>query len=239
MPSRITSCVGVLVVLAAGQTLPSKQDSLNDQEVRRAIEAGLEGVVAPRELRWVLSGPVTAVAYSPEIRIGIAARELRARGKTPSVESFSTELRERVIYVALRSQPHVPDPGVSLRDSESRMYLVPRSFFPEKDRIAPVWLSHDPSTVLKRFGATPPFEDIAIIAAFPESAVRAGWSVIGARQDLKDHQRFHTWSAVVTSEDVAALHQQAAGTLPIRSARPSTGSSAPDSSGSGAGETRR
>ena len=152
-------------------------------------------------------GPVSAVAYSPEIRIGVAARLALSRGGAASPAGLPEAVRERVLYIAMRSYPHNPDPGVSLDAPESRVYITFKAVVPTPQSVEALWVSHDPESVLRTFGAVLPYRDIALIAAFPIFAVVPQSFVVGVRQDPSDRQRFHTWVAEITREDVAALRR--------------------------------
>jgi hypothetical protein len=205
MFTRLLVAIVALQVVAAPPRSLSSGDRLSDWEVLAAIESAQTNPAGPRELRFLPGGPVVAVAYSPTTRIGTAARFALARGRVLSLPEASGDLRERVVYIAIRDTLRSPDPRISLRDTDSRVYLAFKSPTPNRDRIEPLWLSRSPSSVLGAFGASLPFPDIALVAAFPMAAVQADWWVVASRQDPTDRQLTHTWVARFTADDVAAL----------------------------------
>lgn len=54
--------------------------------------------------------------------------------------------------------------------------------------VGPTWTS-EAMSVLTRFGACVPFEDAAVVAAFPTSAVKPGWWVVAYVSSQEGPQR--------------------------------------------------
>jgi hypothetical protein len=192
-------------LVASGQE-PTGPNALTDAEAQAAIDRGLASTPVPRGLCHRPSSIIRAVAYSPEIRIGILARRLKDSGGTLSVSTVPASVRERLLFIAMRTLTQGP-PDVRLSDPETVMFLDPSGPAPSNRHVDPVWVSRDPDSVLNSFGATRPYSDVEIIGAFPVSAVREGGYVVATRQDPDDSQWKWLWAARFTQEDVDALRR--------------------------------
>ena len=156
---------GVLAAVPAAQN-----DRLSDRQVLAAINLGMTGRPQPRHLlQEGDSHLVAAVAYSPAVRIAMAARQAHERGVSFTIADVPVAWRERVVYVAMRSLPKSADPPVSLHDKESRVFFG-RSWSGRSERVEALWVSHDPRSVLGEFGAKLAYPDIAVVAWIPMSA---------------------------------------------------------------------
>jgi len=201
----------VACILAIIPVLVGGQDSiglkaLTDGEVPAAIDRGLVSAPTPRVLYYRPYPDIRAVAYSPEIRIGILARRLRDSGRTLSVSTVPASVRERLVFIGMRTLKQRP-PGVRLSDPETEVFIDPKVEAPSKWHVDPVWVSRDPDSVLNSFGATRPYSDVDIIGAFPVTALSEGCFFVALRPNIEDSQRKWAWSARFTREDVDALRR--------------------------------
>jgi hypothetical protein len=125
------------------------------------------------------------------------------------VSGVPAKWRQRIVYVAFRSGSHVlPTGDRALLDTEAKAVLMPERDFAnladETKRIQPLWLLHDPQAVFAEFGIEPPYANIAMVAAFPLSALQPGRVVMAYRR-YPSGDGWALWCSRVLVEYVEAL----------------------------------
>jgi hypothetical protein len=142
-----------------------------------ALTLGRAGRPLPYDLREL--GRVNGAVYTPFVRVAMLSHAARQRGEELSANEVPPSIYEPLIYFAMRWSEHDwsrvlergPRHQLSVR-------MVPRGFSPSyQAAVNPVWATEDLS-VLARFGAEKPFDDAAIVAAFPVDSVEAGSDVV-------------------------------------------------------------
>jgi len=191
----------------AATSTPLTTGSLTDLEVNDAIQAGLRGEVAPRGLYFDKRVDVTAVAYSPRARIGLAARLARSEGKTFTAADVPVDWRAPVLWVAFRDE-RKGDSSASLHAPMIEACVSQNSGCIGSTVVKSLWLSHDPAQLLSPVTRTLPYRDVAIIVAFPVAALKAGWLVLAQVQDDADDRRHWLWAAHLQDGDIAAISKR-------------------------------
>jgi hypothetical protein len=211
---RRVFAVAVIALLPLMRVGPIAQQEgpLTDEEVQAAIDAGVAAPVRPVVLFQTVAlyrtegSPVVAVAYSAKMLIGMAARVAREEGRQLTVRAVPETWRQRVVCVAVRSNERPAFFGVKeVIDEEARMAITrEREFARPETGIAPLWLSHDPRSVLRAFGVEVPYSNVAIVAAFPLSVLRPNYVVVAYRSyPAENFTAF--WSGRMFADDVEAL----------------------------------
>ena len=186
---------------------PATAGSLTDLEVNDAIQAGLRGEVAPRDLYFDKRADVTAVAYSPRARIGLAARLARSEGKPFTAADVPAEWRAPVVWIAFRDE-RKGDSSASLNAPIIESCVSQNSGCVGSTVVKSLWLSHDPAKLLSPVTRTLPYRDVAIIVAFPVAAMKSGMLVIAQVKDDVVEGRHWIWSAHLLDGDIAAISKR-------------------------------
>ena len=195
------SCITMMLcVLALGPT---------QRPNGRALVPTRETEAQPYELREN-GNRVNAAIYTPFVREAMASRAAAARGEELDRSNASGPLADRAVYILLRWGPDDEERArhqTGGRNVELRAGIMPGIYPPEGPRlIEPLWSTRDLS-ILKQFGAEPPFSDAAIIAAFPREALKPGVFVMAYVKSqegrLKPGSHSVVRGAVITEQDLA------------------------------------
>jgi hypothetical protein len=109
--------------------------------------------------------------------------------------------------MAMRSNDHeLLDGTRAVIDDEARVVILSKPDWSLQlaadTGIKPLWLSHAPKAILGAFGADLPYDNVAAVAAFPLSVLRADLLVVAYRQFGGDTA---LWVSTMFADDVAAL----------------------------------
>ena len=153
---------------------------LDRNMVQAAVAWGEEGEPGSYVLRRVPSAgePVGAsepagVVYTPFLRIAWAAHARQSSGRQLSVDAVPAWMAAPVLYVVLRAPPEaraggLDTPAVAVVPTDTATCCLE----PQPTLTRPLWVTDDPA-VTARFGATVPFSDLGVIAAYPIEAFRS------------------------------------------------------------------
>ena len=158
--------------------------ALTPQAIREAIHAGAMGRSEPYALRHIGSPDnpvVVGVVYTPFVRVALLSRLAAEAGALLRQEDIDPHWLEPVVYVAFRwyccdNEWKRDDTGgipPFVVPENIRVGLLPdheQGFQPHRE-VHPIW-SRKGSELLTAFGPLP-YEDIAVVAAFPLEAIRA------------------------------------------------------------------
>jgi hypothetical protein len=192
-----------IVVVSALISVPAvaKPSGLDEKSVLEALAYGRSGEPKPYQLS--LSGHVTGIVYTPFIRVAIASHAAHLRGRELAEEDLPDWLTAPLVYFAIRRGPQVPG---STSASTFRASLAPHGVLPVA-RIArdAEWVATD-SSVLERFAPGVPYDDIVAVAAFPVSAIKAGWDVWLWTEREGESGRSHGQmrGGMITDSDIAS-----------------------------------
>ena len=150
-------------------------------QVRAAIASGREGEPRSYVLRRVPSASdqtsasePAGVVYTPFLRIAWAAHARHRSDRPLTVAEVPGWMTAPIVYVVLRT-PSVARAG---RLGPPSVAVVPADtttccLEPQPTLIRPLWMTDDPAATT-RFGATVPFSDLGVIAAYPIEVLRGG-----------------------------------------------------------------
>ena len=162
---------------------------LDRTQIQAAIAWGQAGAPGPYLLHRVRSADTprpeaepAGVVYTPFLRIAWAAHARQASGVPLAVDEVPAWMAAPVFYVALRAPSAVQ---VGALGPPSIVVVPPDTAtccLESQPTVArPVWISDD-SAVTARFGATLPFSDLGVIAAYPIAVLRAGLDFVAFRR---------------------------------------------------------
>jgi hypothetical protein len=159
--------------------------SLSQKDVADAIQLGNFGEPRPYALHGRSVDPrrrnafELAAVYTPFVRVALAARAARDSGHVLTPEDLDGRLLEPLAYIAFRwvardsehpdSDYAEPQPfWIFKRDIDPRG--LPRS----RNGTNPIWVKrgNDATALLASFGAERPYDDVALVAAFPIELLR-------------------------------------------------------------------
>ena len=114
------------------------------------------------------------VVYTPFLRIAWAAYARQRSGRPLTVDEVPAWMAAPVLYVVLRAPPvaragDLGTPSVAVVPAATATCCLE----PQPTVIRPLWMTDDPA-VTARFGATVPFGDLGVIAAYPIEVLRSG-----------------------------------------------------------------
>jgi len=200
---------GFVALIASVYTVcvaPSLERSGHPQAAK-TIQAS-EARSGPFDLRESPNGPVTAAAYTLRTRLTIALRRSELRGVSFSEDELPPRVLAPVTYVVLRwgEQDWARVPREVGRRPLS-VVMVPDGWPPTSDKaIWPSWTSES-MAVIEEFGGVRPFDDAAVVAAFPSVAIRPGHRIVawvGQLGSPKPGWLASTRSALITEDDLAS-----------------------------------
>ena len=154
---------------------------LDRNTVQAAVAWGQERQPSSYVLRRVPSAGDQApasepagVVYTPFLRIAWAAHARQPTGRPLTVDEVPAWMAAPVLYVVLRAPPvaragDLGTPSVAVVPADTATCC----FEPQPTLVRPLWMADDPA-VTARFGATVPFNDLGIIAAYPIEVLRGG-----------------------------------------------------------------
>src|SRR4051794_33002853 len=176
--------------------------TLSLQDVRAAIASGNSGEPAPYPLHYRSPDPakenpvIVGVVYTPFVRVALAAKQAHDAFREFAEEDVTPSIVEPLAYVALRWYCCDPDHG---RDLEHFHPFTPFDYkiaVAGQDRFSesyarldglkllpPVWVKRAAS-IRSRLGASLPYPDIVLVAAYPIAEISAGTDFIIYREDL-------------------------------------------------------
>ena len=112
------------------------------------------------------------VVYTPFLRIAWAAHARQLSGRPLTVDEVPAWMAAPVLYVVLRAPPvaragALETPSIAVVPADTATCCLE----PQPTLIRPLWMTDDP-TVTLRFGATIPFSDLGVVAAYPLEVLR-------------------------------------------------------------------
>lgn len=174
-------CVAVAVILSTVPAVPRAQTGgLSRSEIAEAIKFGESQ--EPRAYLLRHAGrpdnpTVVGAVYTPFLRVAFLARAAADRGEHLAVDQIGSRLTAPVIYIAFRwyGQPSPAEPQVVMLPVAPRapQYVPFTKLDERKGAVRPIWSSRGIGA-LDTFGATPPYGDVALVAAFPMAALEPG-----------------------------------------------------------------
>jgi hypothetical protein len=198
----------VAVLVAAITSLTAEPGSLTRRDIAAAVAFGETGAARPYLLRHQgrPDNPVVVGAvYTPFLRVALLAQAAADRGERLNAAAVDPVVAAPLVYIAFRWYccDGVGDADL-LPESPPQVLMLPVAprapqFVNVMDRrhaVEPVW-SRRGTAVLESFGASPPYDDVALVAAFPVGALQAGRPFV----IFKDGGSIRT--GVVRADDVA------------------------------------
>jgi len=161
---------------------------LREEEIRAAIAFGERNEPQPYLLRHAGrpdNPQVVAAVYTPFLRVAFLSRAAVDRGARLDPEDIDRGVTAPLVYVAFRwyccDSGWTEADAAALAASEPRVLMLPIApsapqFVSSMDRrgaVRPVWW-HRGTAVVEAFGAPPPYEDVALVAAFPVGVLQSG-----------------------------------------------------------------
>lgn len=153
---------------------------------------------------------VVGAVYTPFLRVAFLSHAAFERGSRLELADVPPTALEPHAYMAFRWYCCDPaeEPGLAGVKPQVRMLPNPARSIEKLDRdmspfrtvrtgVRPVWMTHGPA-VLSSFGAAPPFDDIAMVAAFPLESLTALRTFV-----------IYKWLVVREDEDAALLGSSA------------------------------
>ena len=156
-------------------------EGLDQRQVQDAIARGREGEPGSYVLHRVLPAgdqpPAVEPAgggYTPFLRVAWAAHARQSSGRPLTPDEVPAWMAAPVFYVVLRT----PSVALAAELGTPALAVVPADtatccLEPQPTLVRSLWMSDDP-TVTTRFGATTPFSDLGVIAAYPVELLRGG-----------------------------------------------------------------
>ena len=161
--------------------LARRAGGLNRTQVQAALARGRKGEPGSFVLHRVASASgrspaiePAGVVYTPLLRVAWAAHARQPSGRPLTVDEVPAWMAAPVLYVALRTPPaagagDLGPPSVAVVPADTATCCLE----PQPTLVRPLWMSDDPA-VTARFGATVPFNDLGVIAAYPIEVLRSG-----------------------------------------------------------------
>ena len=180
---------GLLLVVLECTIGAQPRAMLTPGDIQDAIRLADSGAPAPYALRHAgrADNPVVVGAvYTPFVRVAILAKAALDAGRRLQPADVDPKWTAPLVYIAFRwyccdgakadedarelarAEPQV----VMLPVAERAPQFVPFTSHAPRGAITPVW-SRSGTAMLEAFGATPPYDDIVLVAAFPLEALRA------------------------------------------------------------------
>jgi hypothetical protein len=168
---------------------PQAQGGLAPAEVEEAIALGAANEPTPYLLRHAgdRDNPtVVAAVYTPFLRVAFESHAAVQRGERLEPAAVSAASTDPLVYIAFRwyccdnaldpSQPRLSPVEPQVRMVQALAPLSERATFPmftmlKGDR--PIW-TRPGAGMLDTFGARAPYDDIALVAAFPLDRLTTG-----------------------------------------------------------------
>ena len=156
-------------------------EGLDQRQVQDAIARGREGEPGSYVLHRVLPAgdqppavEPAGVVYTPFLRVAWAAHARQSSGRPLTPDEVPAWMAAPVFYVVLRT----PSVALAADLGTPALAVVPADtatccLEPQPTLVRSLWMSDDP-TVTTRFGATTPFSDLGVIAAYPVELLRGG-----------------------------------------------------------------
>jgi len=167
----------VLLLCAVTPVATTPAYELTIEDVNAAIAFGLSGDPGPYPLRhWErpnrISDVLVGAIYTPFVRVALAARDLRAKGITPTADGIPREAKTPTVYIAFRWYESNSEAAVQGWLGSPYMIadkLTYKRPFPAGQEVRlpepPLWVDTTLAT-LSDFGG-PPFADTVSVAAYP------------------------------------------------------------------------
>ncbi|MEE2612613.1 MAG: hypothetical protein VX975_02185 [Acidobacteriota bacterium] len=155
-------------------------EGLDQRQVQDAIARGREGAPGSYVLHRVLptgdqppAVEPAGVVYTPFLRVAWAAHARQSSGRPLTPDEVPAWMAAPVFYVVLRT----PSVALAAELGTPALAVVPADtatccLEPQPTLVRSLWMSDDP-TVTTRFGATTPFSDLGVIAAYPVELLRS------------------------------------------------------------------
>ena len=155
-------------------------EGLDQRQVQDAIARGREGAPGSYVLHRVLPAgdqppavEPAGVVYTPFLRVAWAAHARQSSGRPLTPDEVPAWMAAPVFYVVLRT----PSVALAADLGTPALAVVPADtatccLEPQPTLVRSLWMSDDP-TVTTRFGATTPFSDLGVIAAYPVELLRS------------------------------------------------------------------
>ena len=156
-------------------------EGLDQRQVQDAIARGREGEPGSYVLHRVLPAgdeppavEPAGVVYTPFLRVAWAAHARQSSGRPLTPDEVPAWMAAPVFYVVLRT----PSVALAADLGTPALAVVPADtatccLEPQPTLVRSLWMSDAP-TVTTRFGATTPFSDLGVIAAYPVELLRGG-----------------------------------------------------------------
>lgn len=166
-------------------SLRAQPQEMSRTTIQEAIAFGAAHEPKPYLLRHAgdTSNPVVVAAvYTPFLRIAFLSHAAAERGREVDPASVDASLMDPLVHMAFRWYCCDSDHVASLKASKPRASMFrtaagtspPRGVLLAAIRgVPPVW-SKPGSESLTQFGAMPPYDDIALVAAFPLERLKEG-----------------------------------------------------------------
>jgi hypothetical protein len=188
---RAASTAAVVLATAAALTahLTAGAGALTRPDVEAAIALGERVVPEPYRLRHAGrpdNPTVVGAVYTPFVRVAFLARAAFERGRHLQADDIASEWTSPLVYIAFRwyccDNGVPPEAASAIAAAEPRVVMLPLARrAPESvpfrvdgaRHVNPVW-SRPGTALLDAFGAPPPWDDIALVAAFPVDVLEQG-----------------------------------------------------------------
>ena len=178
----IVSCGLLISISPLLSAEPSGRTGLTRAEIQEAIDFGKTGTPRPYLLRHAGSDGnpiVVGLVYTPFVRAALLAHAATRRGEAVTPDDFGPDLVEPTAYIAFRwyccdySSPANFDP-LGPPDPEVIALSAGSSPIPQKAQgVSPVRV-HKGSAFVSQYGGLESYEDIALVAEFPMTMLKAG-----------------------------------------------------------------
>lgn len=181
---RVAVTTAALCVAVA--SVAAEPRGLTRAEVKAAIAFGEQGALQPYLLRHQgrPENPVVVGAvYTPFLRVAYLARAAAHRGERFTSDDVDGRETAPIVLVAFRWYADASDAADALAAAEPQVVMLPLApqappyvRFTKDVRlgaVAPLW-SRKGTASHGAFGAPDPYDDIALVAAFPAHVIEAG-----------------------------------------------------------------
>ncbi len=185
MKAILTAAAVLAIYPLVAQVHNASRFSLTEADIASALALGQTGEPAPHLVPCLAAKPAkcaVAAVYTPFVRVALASRAARQKGRALGRDGVTPDLIEERFYAALRYDvPLDRAPfGDRVKYAPLRAVLLPTGLTPVgqelKKGVRPDWA--EPSTArLDVFGGAPPFKDTALVVAFPLDNLQAGYEI--------------------------------------------------------------
>ncbi len=159
--------------------------ALTSSEIEAALTLGLQG--QPPTYALIQVGGAgrpgsrpAGVVYTPFLRVAWAAYASATAGRPLRANEVPGWMRAAVVYVAMRG-PVDAGAGAPLLLSAVPADTPTCCRQPQPTLARPLWVTDD-VTALTRFGAPVPFDDLAVIAAYPPTILHPETDIVAFRR---------------------------------------------------------